>query len=107
MRIPNSEWRPFVVTVSKIAHRQGEQPDSQHYELSHEAVKESFAILSSFLIICCKEEYVRVNPVTMIRQKSKFIRKQQGPAKIRRLSELQWKYIINTAKELAENDPDT
>jgi len=107
LRIPNSEWRPFVVTVSKIAHRKGEQPDPQHYELSHDAVKESFAILSSFFNYLLQEEYVRVNPVAMIRQKSKFIRKQQGPAKIRRLSELQWQYVIKTAKELAENNPDT
>lgn len=107
LRTPNSEWRPFIVTISKIAHRKGEQPNPQQYELSHDAVKELFAILSSFFTFLMQEEYVRINPVAMIRQKSKFIRKQQGPAKIRRLSELQWQYVIKTAEKLAEKDPDT
>ena len=38
----------------------------------------------------------------MIRQKSKFIRKPQ----IRRLSELQWQYVLTTAKKLAEQKTD-
>ena len=51
-----------------------------------------------------QEEYVLVNPVTMVRQKSKFIRKLQTKAKVRRLSELQWLYVIQTAKNLADED---
>lgn len=47
-----------------------------------------------------------MNPVALIRQKSKFIRKQQGTSKIRRLSELQWQYVIRTAEELANSAPD-
>ncbi len=53
-----------------------------------------------------QEEYVDVNPVALIRQKSQFIRKTQGQPKIRRLSELQWQYVIKSAKSLAEQDPD-
>lgn len=30
LRIPNTEWRPFVATVSKSASRKGEQPDSKN-----------------------------------------------------------------------------
>lgn len=106
LRVPNPEWRPFVVTISKIAHRKGEKLDPQRYELSHDAIKESFAIFSSFFNYLLQEEYVRVNPIAMIRQKSKFIRTQQGKAKIRRLSELQWRYVIKTAKELAGKNAD-
>lgn len=107
LRIPNHEWRPFVATISKTAHGKGERADPRNYELSHDSVKESFAILSSFFTYLLQEEYVRANPVATIRQKSKFIRKQQGPAKIRRLSELQWQYVIKTAKELSRQDPGT
>lgn len=53
-----------------------------------------------------QEEYVSINPVALIRQKSKFIRKSQGPTKIRRLSELQWQTVIETAKKLAEKNPE-
>lgn len=101
LRIPNSEWRPFVATVSKSAHRKGKTPDTHDFEISYGSIKELFAIISSFYNYLLQEEYVYANPVAMIRQKSKFIRKQQGPAKIRRLSEVQWQYVIKTAQSLA------
>jgi len=66
-----------------------------------------FAILSSFYNYMLHEEYVYMNPVALIRQKSSFIRKRQSPPKIRRLSELQWDYVIRTTEELANNKPET
>lgn len=42
----------------------------------------------------------------MIRQKSKFIRKLQNKPQIRRLSELQWQYVLTTAKKLSEQKTD-
>jgi len=106
LRIPNSEWRPFVVTLSKAAIRNGKQFDRAHFELSQGAIKECFAILSTFYNYLLQEEYVYMNPIALIRQKSKFIRKQQGQTKIRRLSELQWHYVINTAQAMADAAPD-
>jgi site-specific recombinase XerD len=105
LRIPNLEWRPFVATVSKTAHRQGKRPDVKKFQLSQGAVKECFAILSSFYNYCLQEEYVYANPIALIRQKSKFIRKQQSKPKIRRLSELQWQTVIKTAQKMAEQKP--
>ncbi|PCI37145.1 MAG: integrase [Thiotrichales bacterium] len=99
-RVPNSEWRPFVVTISKAAHKKGHKLDPKDFELSHGAVKEIFASLSSFFNYLLQEEYLTMNPVALIRQKSKFIRTQQGPNKIRRISELQWQYVIRTAREM-------
>lgn len=106
VRIPNSEWRPFVVTLSKAEHRAGKQIKSEDFELSPAAIKELFAILSTFYNYLLQEEYVYMNPVALIRQKSKFIRRQQGAAKVRRLSELQWQYVIEAAKSMAEEVPD-
>lgn len=104
-RQPNPEWRPFVVTVSKSAHRRGIALEIENFDLSAGAIKEIFAILSTFFNYLLQEEYVHMNPVALIRQKSKFIRRQQGPNKIRRLSELQWQYVISTAKTMADQDP--
>ncbi|WP_032114032.1 tyrosine-type recombinase/integrase [Candidatus Paracaedibacter symbiosus] len=98
-RISNPEWRPFVVTVSKAAYQKGERPNPKNFEISQSAVKDSFAILSSFYNYLLQEEYVYMNPVGLIRQKSKFIRKNQSQPKIRRLSERQWQYVIQTAQE--------
>jgi site-specific recombinase XerD len=106
LRAPNPDWRPFVATVSKSAARMGESPDIQYYQLSETALKEIFAILSSFYNFLIQEEVTEVNPIAHIRQKSKFLRKRQGKPKIRRLSELQWEYVIETAEMLAAENPE-
>src|SRR5688572_9008318 len=49
-----------------------------------------------------QEEYVYMNPVALIRQKSKFIRKNPGTIRIRRLSDRQWHYVMKTVQEMAQ-----
>lgn len=105
-RIPNPKWTPFVATLSKAAIRKGEKVTRKDFEFTQASIKDAFAILGSFYNYLMQEEYVLMNPVALIRQKSKFIRKQQGINKIRRLSETQWKYVINTATNLAEINPE-
>ncbi len=104
-RLANPDWRPFVVTLSKIAHQQGHRPTLEHFVLSPSSIKEMFAILSSFYNYLIQEDYVAMNPVALIRQKSQFIRRHQGSPKIRRLSELQWHYVISTVQNMAEKEP--
>jgi site-specific recombinase XerD len=102
----NPNWRPFVVTVSKVEHQQGLVPDPKRYQLSPKAVQAVFAISSSFFNYLIQENYVTHNPVAQIRQKSRFMQKTQGSAPIRRLSELQWGYVIETALQQAQLDPE-
>jgi site-specific recombinase XerD len=105
-RKPNTEWRSFVVTISKAAYRKGVNADIDNFELSQGTIKESFAILSTFYNYMLQEEHFFMNPVALIRQKSKFIRKQQNQTQIRRLSPLQWEYVIVTAMQMADHDSD-
>ncbi|OGT09008.1 MAG: integrase [Gammaproteobacteria bacterium GWE2_37_16] len=105
LRIANPEWRPFVVTVAKSAFRKGKKPEIKNFARSQGAVKETFAILSSFYNYLLQEEYVFANPVALIRQKSQFIRRQQSMPKVRRLSEMQWHYVIENTKKMAEENP--
>jgi site-specific recombinase XerD len=103
-RTPNPEWRPFVATISKSAVRAGKKPDIKNYELSSSALKDIFSILSSFYNFLIQEDYTEINPILHVRQKSKYIRRQQGKPKIRRLSELQWEYVIETAEIMANKN---
>jgi site-specific recombinase XerD len=105
-RIPNLEWRPFVATLSKAAYRNGSKADIKNFEFSQGAIKQVFAILSTFFNYLIQEEYVFMNPVSQIRQKSTFIRKQQSQTQIRRLTGLQWEYIIETSRTVADECPD-
>ena len=61
-------------------------------------------IISSLYQLLVQEGNVAHNPVAQIRQKSKYIRKQQQRKVVRRLSELQWTYVIETAEKMAEKD---
>jgi len=105
-RIANPEWRPFVVTVSKPAFNKGKRPNIKDFEFSPSATKDLFAILSSFYNYLLQDEYVNINPVAIIRQKSKFVRKSLEKPKIRRLSELQWSYVLEVANEMANEKPE-
>ena len=105
LRVANPTWRPFIVAVSKKAHRDGQLPNIKSYLLSQSALQAIFAVLSSFYNYLEQEDYVSGNPIAKIRQKSKFLRKQHSKKSIRRLSELQWSYIIETAEQMATANP--
>lgn len=104
-RTPNEEWRPFVVTLSKSAIKDGHKPQIDQFKLSQGATQEIFAILSTLFNFLIAEEYLASNPVALIRQKSKFIRKRQQNTPIRRLSLLQWSAVLEAAESLAEESP--
>lgn len=106
LRTPNPLWRPFVATVSKKAYRDGQSPNTKNYVLSQSALQAVFAILSSFYNFLEQDEYCHCNPIAQIRQKSKFLRKFHGKRIIRRLSELQWSYIIETVEMMAIDNPE-
>jgi site-specific recombinase XerD len=102
LRIPNPEWRLFVVNISKKSRYDGNTPSVDDYLLSQSALQAIFAITSSFYNYLIQENYAEVNPVSQIRQKSQYLRKTQGTKVIRKLSELQWNYVINAAETMDE-----
>lgn len=105
-RIPNPEWRPFVATVSKMDHKNGLKPNKKDYQLSQKATREIFTVLSSFYNYLVLEEKASINPITLIKQKSKYIQKTQQQAQVMRLSERQWQTCLDTVKKMATNEPD-
>lgn len=92
-RQANPDWRPYIA-------REGEV-----YMLSQSALQSCFSVLSSFYNFLIQENYASANPVAQIRQKGKFIRKQQSQGVIRRLSPLQWDFVIETAQDMAQENP--
>lgn len=104
LRIPNKEWRPFEASLSKKEVKAGNSAIKDDYQFSQSAIKALFAILSSFYTFCQQEEISDLNPVALIRQKSKFLQKDSDLTVVRRLSNQQWQTIIGIAKQRAEID---
>lgn len=106
-RTPNPEWRLFVVSVSKAEFKKGNRAKVEDYKASEKTIKEVFVISSSFYTSLVNEGIIDINPVLLIKQKSKYYTRTQGDQKVERLlSERQWKYCINVAKEMADMMPD-
>ena len=104
VRVPNPAWRLFVVTTPKACKQQEKRKRSQ-YLLSEKGFREIFTILNCFYNFLIQEEVLSINPILQIRQKNRFYRSTQGTAKIRRLSKIQWQYVIQAAEALALEDP--
>jgi len=91
-RLPNRDWRPYVKAKGE-------------YTMSQSALQSLFSVLSSFFNYLIQEQRTTANPVSQMRQKSKYLRKHQSQGKIRRLSPLQWDYVIEAAALMAVEQP--
>ena len=106
LRAPNDSWRPFVVSVSKEQFRKGRTADRKEYVMGQSSIKSLFTALSSFYDFLTQEDLTDTNPVALIRQKSKFLSRQQHKTKVRRISTLEWEYVIETSQIMANEDPE-
>lgn len=104
-RLPNPAWRPFVSRLSKALHKAGKKPDRTTYQLSRKSVQALFAGLSTYFTFLQQEGYLDINPVQLVRQKSRFIQKQQTIKITRKLSHVQWRFVIETIETLADTNP--
>lgn len=104
LRIQNPQWRPFVARISKALHREGKKPNSLEYELTNKSIQALFAVLSTYFTFLQQEGYLEVNPVQLIRQKNRFLQRQQSQRVTRKLSNTQWNFVINTIEAQANAD---
>lgn len=100
-RVPNPRWRPFVLNSSKSIADEGKS-----YKVSQKSIQEIFVALGSFYSFLNAENHIEHNPILAIKQKSKFIKKNQNKSSVRRLSDLQWKTVCNVAKDMASDIPE-
>ena len=105
-RIANKDWRPFVAGVSKTEFRQGIEANPKQFYPSQAAIRATFTALSSFYEYLIQEGLIELNPVALIKQKSKFIRRDQLRPVVRRISNIQWDYVLETAERMADKTPE-
>ncbi|OUS23500.1 integrase [Gammaproteobacteria bacterium 45_16_T64] len=105
LRKTNKNWRPFVVSSTKVDRKHGISPNPKKYALSQPGIRALFSVLSSFFNFLIQEEITESNPVILIRQKSKFLQKRNTKTPVRRISNLQWEFVLETAEILADDNP--
>lgn len=103
--LPNPAWRPFVAKLAKGTHADEEKPLASAYAPSEEAFKLVFAVLNSFYKHLLQLGHVQTNVIDLIKQKNHYYRKQQGSAKVRRMSPMQWEVIMEVAEQMAIDAP--
>ncbi|HLB57343.1 MAG TPA: site-specific integrase, partial [Gammaproteobacteria bacterium] len=104
-RKPNPDWRPYVVRVNKTQRAMGKKPDISQYQLGNKSIQAMFSGLSTYFTYLQQEGYIEINPVNLIRQKKRFIQRQQTQRVTRKLSHTQWQFVIESAEELANKNP--
>ncbi len=103
-RYPNGNWRPFL--------GRKESGEVLPYRLSEQALRTKLAILSAYYSYLIDEELTERNPARQILKSGVFKAGSQFQASgednesIKAFSELQWSYVMATARELAREEPD-
>lgn len=103
-RQPNPQWRPFL----------GKKKDgcALPYRLTDTTLKTKVAILSSFYGYLINEEVTERNPAVMWMHHSRFgshplvVSSLDEEDNVRVFSDLQWSYVMSTARLLAEQEPE-
>lgn len=104
--IPNPGWRLFVATTSKSDVKYGIKAQKKHYQLSDKSLREIFTIISSFYTYLVNEGKVGTNPISLIRQKNKYFKRNPMRKQVMKLSDKQWSHCLSVAEKLAKNNPE-
>lgn len=113
LKEPNKEWRPFVAKISKAerkeslkrASRKEVQPDTGNYALAQKSLQEVFSNLSVLYNHLVEEDYAFGNVVSAVKKSSPHLIVDVSNDSVKRLSALQWEYILESTKEKADEDP--
>ncbi len=107
--IVNPDWRPFSSTVSKrerkLAAETMSDLSSRAYHMAQGSVAQVFAVCGSFFQHAMDEGLTEANPFRAIKQMSIYKQRNTLDVSSRSLTELQWSFVIDTAEQMADEDP--
>ena len=107
----NKNWRPFAGKLAKEDRKQAivEGTDikvsKDGHTLSHEAMKICYSAVSAYYDYLTDEGYAFGNPIPAIRKQSPYLIKGATQKSIKRLSDLQWDFVLECAEQAADKDP--
>lgn len=112
LKVPNKEWRPFVVKLSKGERKEAIKKDSKkpvkpkvnNYSLAHKSITEVFSNLNVLYNYLVDEDYAFGNAIASVKKSSPHLIVDETNEGVKRLSALQWEYVLESTREKADED---
>jgi site-specific recombinase XerD len=101
--VSNDQWRPFRLSAPK--YDKDRKLDPKKYRPSMQTLQSTFVALSAFYRHLVDEELCFGNPVPLAKRDCKHLIKDSQVKTVSRLTEHQWQYLLDTAVEMADDDP--
>ncbi len=98
----NKNWLPFRLQIPK-SHKV-DTPDKKKYKPSQQTLTATFTAVNAFYKHLINEEICFGNPVPIAKKDCRYFIADAQVKEVRRLSEAQWQYVLETAESLAEQD---
>lgn len=106
IRSINPDWRPFTIKIPK-AQRLDKIDFKQkklNYKCSQDALKATFSVLNVFYDYLVTEDYAFGNAIASVKKDCPYLIKDASFTEVKRLSSLQWDYILESSIKLANED---
>ncbi|RAU48036.1 MULTISPECIES: integrase [unclassified Pseudomonas] len=105
----NPQWRPFSQSASKEERKRAKEENraliQEHYKPAQGSIAQIFAVCGSFFQHAIDEGFCEHNPFRAVKQKSKYKQRTTGDQDTRILTSLQWDFVLETAEQMAAQDP--
>ncbi|MCO1336898.1 site-specific integrase [Microbulbifer sp. OS29] len=111
-KVPNKDWRPFVVKLSKAERKEflrsasvsDIKPDAGDYALAQKSLREVFSNLSVLYNHLVEEDYAFGNVISAVKKASPHLIIDVSNDAVKRLSALQWEYVLECTRAKANED---
>ena len=101
--VSNSLWRPFKIQAPKSAVKKEVQ--KKQYKPSQQTLTSTFTAVISFYNYLMGEEWCLGNPAQIAKKDCKHFITETQIKEPKRLTEDQWQYVLDTATEMADENP--
>ncbi|AWF81350.1 recombinase XerC [Microbulbifer sp. A4B17] len=109
----NKDWRPFVAKLSKAERKESLRsasvsdikPDIGDYALAQKSLREVFSNLSVLYNHLVEEDYAFGNVIAAVKKASPHLIIDVSNDSVKRLSALQWEYVLESTRAKADEDP--
>lgn len=96
------EWLPYRLKTPK--NQPVEKLDKKKYKPSQETLKAMFTGVTAFYKYLMNEELCYGNPAQIAKSDCRYFIADAQVREIRRLTEMQWQYVLDTTQHLADTD---